>query len=203
MRDLLITSYIDIDYYILSNEVDISFLLATIIMEEVKGEELSTYTDMLGEYSSFLMDGRKENLFVFKESDFGRILTSLIEKGVIFDEKFMVRKDILANALLASLLMEDTIFLDKDKREVIKLIRKGREGSSYSSDFRTYSTGNLYQYIKLGRIHNSLEELAPKLTGNEKNGLIYSEGKWCRFDIVSKQMFSLQGESAKRRKKLG
>lgn len=201
MQELLITSYRDPNYYVISKEVDKFMLLYTIITESIEKEnhKEDLYPE-LGEYNGILINERvtlSVNLFVHKESELGRCLTSLIEQKRILDERYVITKDILINALLSTLLTGENIFLLKNERDIRDLIKKGKQGSIFKSEFRKYETSNLCSYIRKGREYQASEKLAPELTGFEGEGLIYQDGEWYHFNISSSEITPLKKEDVK------
>ncbi len=136
-------------------------------------------------------------MFVHRESELGRCLTSLIEQKRIFDERYVATKEILINTLLSTLLTGENIFLLKEERDIRDLINKGIQGSIFKSEFRKYEASNLCSYIRRGRGYQASEKLAPGLTGFEEEGLIYQDGEWYRFNISSREITPLEKEDVK------
>ena len=109
LKNTLITSYIDKNYYVIGNDDINIFYLATLINEISTSSKKAELSSILLNYCTSLRERDRKKIFISKESEYGQILIELIQTKKIEDEMFMLRKEILINALINSIISNKSI----------------------------------------------------------------------------------------------
>ena len=173
--ELVITSYIDNNYYIIDNTSVNIFILATIL----DNNNYTDYANLILEYRELL----NKKLFVEKNSMFGIIISKLIADKKITDENNVIKKEELINALINSITNEA---YSKYYQTIIKLIQTNTTGNI--SDIATLGEEETLRTISMfGKKQDYLPRLTRNLTGFEEDGILLRGNSCYSFNIITKR----------------
>lgn len=187
--ELVITSYIDNNYYIIDNTSVNIFILATIL----DNNNYTDYANLILEYRELL----NKKLFVEKNSMFGIIISKLIADKKITDENNVIKKEELINALINSITNEA---YSKYYQTIIKLIQTNTTGNI--SDIATLDEEETLRTISMfGKKQNYLPRLIRNLTGFEEDGILLRGNSCYNFNIVTKELEEISPDKQQKRVK--
>lgn len=187
--ELVITSYIDNNYYIIDNTSVNIFILATIL----DNNNYTDYANLILEYRELL----NKKLFVEKNSMFGIIISKLIADKKITDENNVIKKEELINALINSITNEA---YSKYYQTIIKLIQTNTTGNI--SDIATLDEEETLRTISMfGKKQNYLPRLIRNLTGFEEEGILLKGNSCYNFNIVTKELEEISPDKQQKRVK--
>ena len=173
--ELVITSYIDNNYYIIDNTSVNIFILATIL----DNNNYTDYANLILEYRELL----NKKLFVEKNSMFGIIISKLIADKKITDENNVIKKEELINALINSITNEA---YSKYYQTIIKLIQTNTTGNI--SDIATPEEQETLRTISMiGKKQDYCQSLNRNLTGFEEEGILLKGNSCYSFNIITKR----------------
>lgn len=187
--ELVITSYIDNNYYIIDNTSVNIFILATIL----DNNNYTDYANLILEYRELL----NKKLFVEKNSMFGIIISKLIADKKITDENNVIKKEELINALINSITNEA---YSKYYQTIIKLIQTNTTGNI--SDIATLGEEETLRTISMfGKKQDYLPRLIRNLTGFEEEGILLKGNSCYNFNIVTKELEEISPDKQQKRVK--
>lgn len=187
--ELVITSYIDNNYYIIDNTSVNIFILATIL----DNNNYTDYANLILEYRELL----NKKLFVEKNSMFGIIISKLIADKKITDENNVIKKEELINALINSITNEA---YSKYYQTIIKLIQTNTTGNI--SDIATLDEEETLRTISMfGKKQDYLPRLTRNLTGFEEDGILLRGNSCYNFNIVTKELEEISPDKQQKRVK--
>lgn len=187
--ELVITSYIDNNYYIIDNTSVNIFILATIL----DNNNYTDYANLILEYRELL----NKKLFVEKNSMFGIIISKLIADKKITDENNVIKKEELINALIKSITNEA---YSKYYQTIIKLIQTNTTGNI--SDIATLGEEETLRTISMfGKKQDYLPRLTRNLTGFEEDGILLRGNSCYNFNIVTKELEEISPDKQQKRVK--
>ena len=187
--ELVITSYIDNNYYIIDNASVNIFILATIL----DNNNYTDYANLILEYRELL----NKKLFVEKNSMFGIIISKLIADKKITDENNVIKKEELINALINSITNEA---YSKYYQTIIKLIQTNTTGNI--SDIATLDEEETLRTISMfGKKQDYLPRLIRNLTGFEEEGILLKGNSCYNFNIVTKELEEISPDKQQKRVK--
>ena len=187
--ELVITSYIDNNYYIIDNTSVNIFILATIL----DNNNYTDYANLILEYRELL----NKKLFVEKNSMFGIIISKLIANKKITDENNVIKKEELINALINSITNEA---YSKYYQTIIKLIQTNTTGNI--SDIATLGEEETLRTISMfGKKQDYLPRLIRNLTGFEEEGILLKGNSCYNFNIVTKELEEISPDKQQKRVK--
>ena len=187
--ELVITSYIDNNYYIIDNTSVNIFILATIL----DNNNYTDYANLILEYRELL----NKKLFVEKNSMFGIIISKLIADKKITDENNVIKKEELINALINSITNEA---YSKYYQTIIKLIQTNTTGNI--SDIATLDEEETLRTISMfGKKQDYLPRLIRNLTGFEEEGILLKGNSCYNFNIVTKELKEISPDKQQKRVK--
>ena len=187
--ELVITSYIDNNYYIIDNTSVNIFILATIL----DNNNYTDYANLILEYRELL----NKKLFVEKNSMFGIIISKLIADKKITDENNVIKKEELINALINSITNEA---YSKYYQTIIKLIQTNTTGNI--SDIATLGEEETLRTISMfGKKQDYLPRLTRNLTGFEEDGILLRGNSCYNFNIVTKELEEISPDKQQKRVK--
>ena len=187
--ELVITSYIDNNYYIIDNTSVNIFILATIL----DNNNYTDYANLILEYRELL----NKKLFVEKNSMFGIIISKLIADKKITDENNVIKKEVLINALINSITNEA---YSKYYQTIIKLIQTNTTGNI--SDIATLDKEETLRTISMfGKKQEYLPRLIRNLTGFEQEGILLKGNSCYNFNIVTKELEEIPPDKQQKRVK--
>lgn len=187
--ELVITSYIDNNYYIIDNTSVNIFILATIL----DNNNYTDYANLILEYRELL----NKKLFVEKNSMFGIIISKLIADKKITDENNVIKKEELINALINSITNEA---YSKYYQTIIKLIQTNTTGNI--SDIATLDEEETLRTISMfGKKQDYLPRLIRNLTGFEEEGILLKGNSCYNFNIVTKELEEISPDKQQKRVK--
>ena len=187
--ELVITSYIDNNYYIIDNTSVNIFILATIL----DNNNYTDYANLILEYRELL----NKKLFVEKNSMFVIIMSKLIADKKITDENNVIKKDELINALINSITNEA---YSKYYQTIIKLIQTNTTGNI--SDIATLDEEETLRTISMfGKKQDYLPRLIRNLTGFEEEGILLKGNSCYNFNIVTKELEEISPDKQQKRVK--
>ena len=173
--ELVITSYIDNNYYIIDNTSVNIFILATIL----DNNNYTDYANLILEYRELL----NKKLFVEKNSMFGIIISKLIADKKITDENNVIKKEELINALIKSI---TNGAYSKYYQTIIKLIQTNTTGNI--SDIATPEEQETLRTISMiGKKQDYCQSLNRNLTGFEEEGILLKGNSCYSFNIITKR----------------
>ena len=186
---LVITSYIDNNYYIIDNTIANIFILATIL----DNNNYTDYANLILEYRELL----NKKLFVEKNSMFGIIISKLIADKKITDENNVIKKEELINALINSITNEA---YSKYYQTIKKLIKTNKTGNI--SDIATPEEQEKLRTISMfGKKQDYLQSLTRNLTGFEEDGILLKGNSCYNFNIVTKELEEISPDKQQKRVK--
>lgn len=186
---LVITSYIDNNYYIIDNTIANIFILATIL----DNNNYTDYANLILEYRELL----NKKLFVEKNSMFGIIISKLIADKKITDENNVIKKEELINALINSITNEA---YSKYYQTIIKLIQTNTTGNI--SDIAALDEEETLRTISMfGKKQDYLPRLIRNLTGFEEEGILLKGNSCYNFNIVTKELEEISPDKQQKRVK--
>ena len=186
---LVITSYIDNNYYIIDNTSVNIFILATIL----DNNNYTDYANLILEYRELL----NKKLFVEKNSMFGIIISKLIADKKITDENNVIKKEELINALINSITNEA---YSKYYQTIIKLIQTNTTGNI--SDIEALNEQEKLRTISMiGKKQDYLPRLIRNLTGFEEEGILLKGNSCYNFNIVTKELEEISPDKQQKRVK--
>ena len=186
---LVITSYIDNNYYIIDNTSVNIFILATIL----DNNNYTDYANLILEYRELL----NKKLFVEKNSMFGIIISKLIADKKITDENNVIKKEELINALINSITNEA---YSKYYQTIIKLIQTNTTGNI--SDIAALDEEETLRTISMfGKKQDYLPRLIRNLTGFEEEGILLKGNSCYNFNIVTKELEEISPDKQQKRVK--
>ena len=186
---LVITSYIDNNYYIIDNTSVNIFILATIL----DNNNYTDYANLILEYRELL----NKKLFVEKNSMFGIIISKLIADKKITDENNVIKKEELINALINSITNEA---YSKYYQTIIKLIQTNTTGNI--SDIAALDEQEKLRTISMIRKKQDyLPRLIRNLTGFEEEGILLKGNSCYNFNIVTKELEEISPDKQQKRVK--
>ena len=199
MKNTLITSYIDKNYYVIGNDDINIFYLATLINEISTSSKKAELSSILLNYCTSLRERDRKKIFISKESEYGQILIELIQTKKIEDEMFMLRKEILINALINSIISNKS---SENISSIEMLIANDKE-EDIRDNFKQFQDPlTLMDIIKIGRKQSSyLGSLTPALTGYEDEGLLPINGMIYEFNIKTKEIKELEKKNDKKQRR--
>ena len=187
--ELVITSYIDNNYYIIDNTSVNIFILATIL----DNNNYTDYANLILEYRELL----NKKLFVEKNSMFGIIISKLIADKKITDENNVIKKEELINAIINSITNEA---YSKYYQTIIKLIQTNTTGNI--SDIATLDEEETLRTISMiGKKQDYLPRLTRNLTGFEEDGILLRGNSCYNFNIVTKELEEISPDKQQKRVK--
>ena len=187
--ELVITTYIDNNYYIIDNTSVNIFILATIL----DNNNYTDYANLILEYRELL----NKKLFVEKNSMFGIIISKLIADKKITDENNVIKKEELINALINSITNEA---YSKYYQTIIKLIQTNTTGNI--SDIATLDEEETLRTISMfGKKQDYLPRLIRNLTGFEEEGILLKGNSCYNFNIVTKELEEISPDKQQKRVK--
>ena len=187
--ELVITSYIDNNYYIIDNTSVNIFILATIL----DNNNYTDYANLILEYRELL----NKKLFVEKNSMFGIIISKLIADKKITDENNVIKKEELINALINSITNEA---YSKYYQTIKKLIKTNKTGNI--SDIATPEEQEKLRTISMiGKKQDYLQSLTRNLTGFEEDGILLKGNSCYNFNIVTKELEEISPDKQQKRVK--
>ena len=190
--ELVITSYIDNNYYIIDNTIANIFILATIL----DNNNYTDYANLILEYRE-LLNKQDKKLFIEKNSMFGIIISKLIADKKITDENNVIKKEELINALINSITNES---YSKYYQTIKKLIKTNKIGNI--SDIATPEEQEKLRTISMiGKKQDYLQSLTRNLTGFEEDGILLKGNNCYNFNIVTKKQEEISPDSTKKRVK--
>ncbi len=190
--ELVITSYIDNNYYIIDNTIANIFILATIL----DNNNYTDYANLILEYRE-LLNKQDKKLFIEKNSMFGIIISKLITDKKITDENNVIKKEELINALINSINNES---YSKYYQTIKKLIKTNKIGNI--SDIATPEEQEKLRTISMiGKKQDYLQSLTRNLTGFEEDGILLKGNNCYNFNIVTKKQEEISPDSTKKRVK--
>ena len=173
--ELVITSYIDNNYYIIDNTSVNIFILATIL----DNNNYTDYANLILEYRELL----NKKLFVEKNSMFGIIISKLIADKKITDENNVIKKEELINALINSIRKKS---YSNYYQTIEKLIKKDITGNI--SDIATPEEQETLRTISMiGKKQDYCQSLNRNLTGFEEEGILLKGNSCYSFNIITKR----------------
>ena len=190
--ELVITSYIDNNCYIIDNTIANIFILATIL----DNNNYTDYANLILEYRE-LLNKQDKKLFIEKNSMFGIIISKLIADKKITDENNVIKKEELINALINSITNES---YSKYFQTIKKLIETNKIGNI--SDIATPEEQETLRTISMiGKKQDYLQSLTRNLTGFEEDGILLKGNNCYNFNIVTKKQEEISPDSTKKRVK--
>ena len=190
--ELVITSYIDNNYYIIDNTSVNIFILATIL----DNNNYTDYANLILEYRE-LLNKQDKKLFIEKNSMFGIIISKLIADKKITDENNVIKKEELINALINSITNES---YSKYFQTIKKLIETNKIGNI--SDIATPEEQETLRTISMiGKKQDYLQSLTRNLTGFEEDGILLKGNNCYNFNIITKKQEEISPDSTKKRVK--
>ena len=187
--ELVITSYIDNNYYIIDNTSVNIFILATIL----DNNNYTDYANLILEYRELL----NKKLFVEKNSMFGIIISKLIADKKITDENNVIKKEELINALINSITNEA---YSEYYQTIIKLIQTNTTGNI--SDIAALDEEETLRTISMfGKKQDYLPRLIRNLTGFEEEGILLKGNSCYNFNIVTKELEEISPDKQQKRVK--
>ena len=176
--ELVITSYIDNNYYIIDNKSFNIFILVTILNDS----NYTDYANLILEYME-LLNKQDKKLFIEKESMFGIILSKLIADKKITDENNVIKKEELINALINSIRKKS---YSNYYQTIEKLIKKDITGNI--SDIATPEEQETLRTISMiGKKQDYCQSLNRNLTGFEEEGILLKGNSCYSFNIITKR----------------
>lgn len=202
MKNTLITSYIDKNYYVIGNEDVNIFYLASLISEISTSSKKAELSSILLNYCTSLRERDRKKIFISKESEYGQILIELIQTKKIEDEMFILRREILVNALINSIVNNENSNYNLDISTIKNLIADFKEGDIRDNFKQFRDPLTLMDVIKIGRKQSSyLGSLTPVLTGYEDEGLLPINGILYEFNIKTKEIKELEKKNDKKQRR--
>lgn len=195
MDNVITTSYVDEKYYVINNADSKLFYLVTILLDK----KYDVYANYLMEYQFIKKDLKNEDskLFIEKDSDFGKILDKTISLRIIDDEKNMIRKETLVNALINAVCNGEKSDYFSNIESFIKNNITGRiEDLS-----KSYDLSILNRISKEARNQFYLSSLSLPFDGCDDHGLLLKDGEFFRFDVITKKILPLEEKDNKKRVK--
>ena len=186
MNNVIITSEIDKDYFIINSGVFYLTCLKDLINKKnnAVADELSSINKIIHNQEDFI--------FVKKESKLGDIINNLLEEKELIDGNQIIKESHLINCLInQSLNNNDLIYL----KTISKMIKNNDKG--LIKDLKEiYPEHILKEINKEGRYiwassKNENNEKYYKeiyLHGYQSNGITYCDNRWFYIDIVNKCM---------------
>ena len=189
---LVITSYIDNNYYIIDNTSVNIFILATIL----DNNNYTDYANLILEYRE-LLNKQDKKLFIEKNSMFGIIISKLIADKKITDENNVIKKEELINALINSITNEA---YSKYYQTIKKLIKTNKIGNI--SDIAALDEEETLRTISMfGKKQDYLPRLIRNLTGFEEEGILLKGNSCYNFNIVTKELEEISPDKQQKRVK--
>ena len=202
LENTLITSYIDKNYYVIGNEDVNIFYLASLISEISTSSKKAELSSILLNYCTSLRERDRKKIFISKESEYGQILKHLIRTENIQDEMFILRRGILVNALINSIVTNENSNYNLDISTIKNLIANFKEGDIRDNFKQFRDPLTLMDIIKIGRKQSSyLGSLTPALTGYEDEGLLPINGMIYEFNIKTKEIKELEKKNDKKQRR--
>ena len=178
MDDVITTSYVDENYYVINNHYSKVFYLVTILLDK-KYDVCANY---LMEYQLIKKDLK---LFIEKNSDFGRILEEIISLGMIDNEKNLIRKETLVNALINTVCNGEK----SDYFSNIESFIKNNITGKIEDLSKTYDLSILNRISKEARNQIYLSSLSLIFDGCDDHVLLLKDGEFFRFDVITKKFY--------------
>jgi len=195
----IITSRIDSSYYVMSHKNYLELETLKLVLEQLEqdAEQKESYSNIITEYITKAnlkeqKDKKIYSLFIEKNSDFGNLLTHLIEEKILVDERYFIKKSTIINAIIneAQKKLPNLSFIET----LFSLIRENEIGNIDELS-KKYYVPHLNMAIIRGNSQTYMNGLSFNLDGYEREGYLYHDNSWYEFDIVKKSYHKKKKEN--------